>query len=87
MDLIASSRDRSFAGQGGGPSRLLKQSDEGELAGGMDSYIEVELAFSGLDLSDVDVEIADWIELFLRRLAAFDLRQSADAVVLKATMQ
>jgi hypothetical protein len=32
------------------------------------------------ELSDVDVEIAD----FLRRLAAFDVRQSADAVALEA---
>jgi hypothetical protein len=69
MDLMGSSRDQSFAGQGGGPSRLLKQSDEGELAGGMDSYIEVELAFSGLDLSDVDVEIADRISF---EVATFD---------------
>ena len=46
---------------------------EGELAGAIDGDIEVELAFSGLDLSEFDVEIADRIslELFLRRLAAF----------------
>jgi hypothetical protein len=62
---------------------------ERELAGSIDGDIEVELAFSGLELSDVDVEIADRIslELFLRRLAAFGLRQSADAVTLKAAMQ
>jgi hypothetical protein len=43
---------------------------EGELAGAIDRDIEVELAFSGLELSDVDVEIADRIslELFLEGL-------------------
>jgi hypothetical protein len=66
---------------------------EGKLAGAIDGNVEVELevelAFSGLDLSEVDVEIANQIslELFLRRLAAFDLRQSADAVALKTAMQ
>ncbi|KRQ07623.1 hypothetical protein AOQ73_12410 [Bradyrhizobium pachyrhizi] len=62
---------------------------EDELAGAIDCHVEVELAFSGLELSDVDVEIADRIdfELLLRGLAAFDLRQSADAVALEAAMQ
>ena len=62
---------------------------EGELAGTINGYIEVELAFSGLDLGDVDVEIADRIslELFLRRFATLDFRQSADTVTLKAAMQ
>jgi hypothetical protein len=36
---------------------------EGELAGAINGYIEVELAFSGLELGDVDVEIADRISL------------------------
>ena len=90
VDLVGDSRDQSFEeGRGRGPSRLPDQLHEGQLAGAIDGDVEVELAFSGLDLSDVDVEIADWIslELFLRRLAAFDLRQSADTVALKAAMQ
>ena len=90
VDLIGDSRDQSLEeGRGRGPSRLPDQLHEGELAGAIDGDIEVELAFSGLELSDVDVEIADRIslELFLRRLAAFDLRQSADAVALEAAMQ
>ena len=90
VDLVGNSRDQSFEeGRGGGPSRLLDQLHEGELAGAIDSDIEIELAFSGLELSDVDMEIADRIslELFLRGLAAFDLWQSADAVALKAAMQ
>jgi hypothetical protein len=36
---------------------------EGELAGAIDGDVEVELAFGGLELSDVDVEIADRISL------------------------
>jgi hypothetical protein len=32
---------------------------EGELAGAIDNDIEVELAFSAPDFSNVDVEIAD----------------------------
>src|SRR5262245_61308699 len=60
-----------------------------ELAGAIDSDIEVELAFGGLDLGDVDVEIANRISLepFLRGPTAFDLRQSADAVSLEAAVQ
>src|SRR4051812_12556679 len=78
VDLVGNSRDQSFEeGRGGGPSRLPDQLHEGELAGAIDGDVKIELAFSGLDLRDVDVEIADRIglELFLRRLAAFDLWQ------------
>lgn len=73
VDLVGNSRDQSFEeGRGGGPSRLSHQLHEGELAGAIDRDIEVELAFGGLELGDIDVEIADRIslELFLRRLAA-----------------
>ena len=90
MDLVGNRRDQSFEeDRGGGPSCLLNQSHKGELAGTINGYIEVELTFSGLDLGDVDVEIADRIrlELFLRRFATLDLRQSADTVTLKAAMQ
>ena len=90
VDLVGNRRDQSFEeDRGGGPSCLLNQSHKGELAGTINGYIEVELAFSGLDLGDVDVEIADRIrlELFLRRFATLDLRQSADTVTLKAAMQ
>jgi hypothetical protein len=90
VDLVGDSRDQGFEeGRGGGPSCLLDQLHEGELAGAINGYIEGELAFGGLDLSDVDVEIADRIslEFFLRGLATFDLRQSADTMALKAAMQ
>jgi hypothetical protein len=51
--------------------------------------LEVELAAGGLDLGDVDLEKAGRIglELFLLGLAAFGLRQAADAMALEATMQ
>src|SRR5215510_3306926 len=70
-------------------SSLPDQLHERELAGAIDSDIEVELAFGGLDLGDVDVEIANRISLepFLRGPIAFDLRQSADAVSLEAAVQ
>ena len=90
VDLVGHSRDQSLEeGRGGGPSHLPDQLHEGELAGAIDGDVEVELAFSGLELSDVDVEIADRIslELFLRGLAAFDLWQLADAVALETAMQ
>ena len=89
VDLVGNRRDQSFEeDRGGGPSCLLDQSHKDELAGAINGHIEVELAFGGLNLSDVDVEISNWIslELFLRRLAAFDLRQPADAVALEAAM-
>src|SRR5262249_27026634 len=90
VDLVGDSRDQSFEeGRGGGPSCLPDQLHEGEIAGGIDGDVEIELAFSGLQFSDVDMEIADRIsfELFPRRLAAFDLQQSADAVALETAMQ
>ncbi len=46
--------------------------DEGELRGAVDPDVEVKLAFFGADLGDVDVEVADRIdlELLLSRLVA-----------------
>ena len=68
---------------------LLVQFDEGELRGPVDRDDEIELALSGSDLGEVDMEIADRIglELALRRGFAFDLRQARDPVALKASMQ
>src|SRR5262245_59105908 len=88
VDLVWDSRDQSFEERRGFCS-LPDQLHERELAGAIDSDIEVELAFGGLDLGDVDVEIANRISLepFLRGPTAFDLRQSADAVSLEAAVQ
>jgi hypothetical protein len=60
VDHVANRRDQNFEeDRGGGPSCLLDRSHRGELASTIDGYIEVELAFSGLDIGDIDVEIAD----------------------------
>ena len=68
---------------------LLMQFDEGELRGPVDRDDEMELALSGSNLGDVDMEIADRIglELALGRGFAFDLRQARDPVALQAAMQ
>lgn len=68
---------------------VLTQLYEGKLAGAISGYVEIELTLSGLELSDIDVEITNRVdfELLLRGLAVFDLRQSADAVALQTTMQ
>src|SRR5271163_4886640 len=65
------------------------QFNEGELRPPIDRDNEIELALSGSDLGDIDMEIADWIglELALGRSFAFDLRQAGDPMTLKAAMQ
>ncbi|MGY2930716.1 hypothetical protein ACVWXL_000374 [Bradyrhizobium sp. GM22.5] len=58
VDSVGDRGDQSFEeGRGGGPFRLLDQLHEGELTGAIDGEVEVELGFSGLELSNVDVEI------------------------------
>src|ERR1700676_1350841 len=74
-------RDRSIG--------LFVQLDERKFSGAVDGNEEVELAFLGADLGDVDVEVADriYLEFALVRLVAIDLRQARDAVALQAAMQ
>src|ERR1700683_1934418 len=74
---------------GGPPRDFLMQFDEGELRRPVDGDDEMELALSGSDLGEVDMEIADRIglELVFRRSFAFDLRQSRDSMALEAAMQ
>jgi len=69
--------------------RLLMQFGIGELGSAVDSDEQVQLALLHLNFCDVNVEVADRIdpELLLHRLAAFDLRQTADSVPLEAAMQ
>ena len=57
---------------------LHVQLGEGELGGPVDGDEEVEAAFLGADLSDVDVEVAGRIglELALARLVTFDIGQA-----------
>ena len=58
--------------------RLLDQLDEGEFRGAIHGDIQVELAFLGSDLSDIDVEEADRVALELpsRRLVTLDFAQT-----------
>jgi hypothetical protein len=69
--------------------RLLVQLDEGELRRAVDRHQHVELALLRAHLGDVDVEVADGIglELPLGGDLTFGLRQSGDAVALKAAVQ
>jgi hypothetical protein len=64
-------------------------SREGVLRRPVHGHEEVQLAFLGADLGDVDVEVAERtaLEGLLRGLIALDLGQSADAVALEATVQ
>lgn len=73
----------------GGLDGLRVQLGIGKLAGAVDSDKHVELAFFGTYFGNIDVEVSDWIglELFLLRLVAFHIRQAADAMPLKATVQ
>ena len=68
---------------------LLVQLDVGELRGAIDRHQQVEPAFLGMDLGDINVEVADRVgfELALVGLVAFDLRQTGDAVALQAAVQ
>ena len=64
---------------------LLDQLDEGEFGGAVNGHEEVEFAFGGLHVRDVDVEVADRVapELLLRRLVTL-IRQARDVVTLWA---
>ena len=90
VDLVGDRLDHAFqeSGRRGSPS-LLDQLHDGEFARAINGDIEIELAFGGLDLGDIDVEIADWIGLepLLGGLVALDLRQPRDAVTRQAAMQ
>jgi hypothetical protein len=60
------------------------------LAGAVNGYEEVLLAFFGLNLGEIDMQVADGVVLellFRRALPVFAQRQAADAVALEATMQ
>ena len=90
VDFIGDGGDQATQEISGGPPRdFLVQFDEGELRGPVDRDDEIELALSGSDLGEVDMEIADRIglELTLGRSLAFDLRQPGDPMALKAAMQ
>jgi hypothetical protein len=90
VDLVGERLDHPFQeGRRRGSSGLLDQLHNGEFARSVNSDIEIELAFGGLDLGDIDVEIADRIDLepLLGGLVAFDLWPPRDAVTRQAAMQ
>ena len=90
MDLVGSCLDQGFEkSHGDARGRLLVQFGEGELGGSVDRHEQVELAFFGADLGDVDVEVTDRIglELLLARFVAFDFRQPRNAMTLQAAVQ
>ncbi len=67
----------------------LDQPHEDEFAGSVDGHEQPELALSGADLGDVDVDVADGVtrKALLLGLVAVDLGQSADAVTFQTAMQ
>lgn len=71
------------------PVSLVDQLGDRELAGAVDADEQVQFAFGGLHLGNIDVEEANWLalEALALRLVALDVRQAGDAVPLEATMQ
>ena len=65
------------------------QLGEGELGGAVDGNEEVELAFLGPHLGDVDVEVADRVglEVLAPGLVSVDVGQPGDSMPLQAAMQ
>ena len=71
------------------PCRSSMELNEGKLGRAVDGDEQVEPSFRRVDLSQIDVEVAERIGLEAGPLGlvAVDLRQSADAVALQAAMQ
>ena len=91
MDPIRDSRDQRLE-----ESRrslhigTFDQLHESELRSAVDGHKEIELAFGGAHLGQINMEVADRIALELlpsRLAAAFHLRQPADAMPIQAAMQ
>jgi hypothetical protein len=90
MAVVVEALDGRFQeGRWRRPSRLLDQLNECELAGPIDRHIEVQPPFGGLNLRDVDVEVADRVRLELPpgRLVAVGVGQPGDAVTLETAVQ
>ena len=69
------------------PVSLVDQLGDRELAGAVDADEQVQFAFGGLHLGDIDVKEADGItlEALALRFVALDIRQAGDAVPLEAS--
>jgi hypothetical protein len=68
---------------------VLGQLHEDELGGPIDGHEQIELAFGGAYLGDIEMEEADGIavELLSRRPIASHFRQTAHAMPLQASVQ
>lgn len=71
------------------PVSLVDQLGDRELAGAVDANEQVQFAFGGLHVGDIDVKEANRValEALTLRFFALDIRQAGDAVPLEATMQ
>lgn len=71
------------------PIGFLNQLCDSELAGPIDGDEEIQLAFSSLDLGNIDMKKADGIafETLAFGLVSFDIRKPGYPVALKAAMQ
>ncbi|GAP24937.1 hypothetical protein GLF_1819 [Gluconobacter frateurii NBRC 101659] len=71
------------------PISFFNQLCDSEFACPVDGDEEIQLAFSSLDLGNIDVKKADGIafEALAFGLVSFDVRQPGDPVALKAAMQ
>ena len=71
------------------PTGFLGELYKNERTGPVDRYGKIEFAPSCADLSDIAVEVSDWIgfERLLGFLVAFDIWQAGDVMSLKTAMQ
>ena len=90
MDLVRDGLDQPTQEVCGvAPGDRLAEFDKGELRGPVDGDEEVEFAFGGSNLGNIDMEIADRIglELSLGRGFPFNLGQPRDSMALQAAVQ
>ena len=90
VDLVGHGRDQGDQeGRCRHAACLHDQLHEGEFGRAVDRDEEVKLALCGLNLCDVDVEVADRVALELPpvRLVALHLGQSADPMPLETAVQ
>ena len=89
VDLVGHIGNQVLQKSGSGFSgRVTVQLGIGKLAGPVDGHEQVELAFFGTDLSNIDVKEPDRVSLkSLLILLCYWLGQPADAVALVAAMQ
>jgi hypothetical protein len=90
VDLVRDGLDQSTEEVCGvAPRDRLAEFDKGELRGPVDGDEEIEFAFGGSNLGNIDVELSNRIslELPLRRRFPFNLGQPRDSTAPQAAMQ